>query len=185
MSQRNSSRVGDQDKAGDLPEKLIALLNNVDEIDGQFFNFCARLDEIDFALCGNDPFPWDDIQSCSTLNYMIVQGYENDQLESMIWTIDDCIRRVDIQTNRVNQIVAWIENKLTKILAHIPPDALQFMDKEEKYHRLARRFKVAQFLMKEREDYRVQQIQWKRVSQNLDRKQKLMWFRLANYNKEK
>jgi len=172
--------MANQDKAGDLPEKLVKGLNNVDEIDEQFFKFCAKLDEIDHAFCGVEPFPWDDIQSCNTLDYMIVQGYEKDQLESMIWVVDDCIRRVDIQSNRIDQIVTWIENKLTKILAHIPPDALQFMDKEEKYHRLARRFKVAQYLMKEREDYRIQQIQWKKVSQNLDRKQRMMWFRLAN-----
>jgi len=159
----------------------ILQLKGIEGIKVSFENLINVIDEEESKLY-NNPFPFDDLNYIGSLSFQECICYDNNTIAEMIWTIDEVVRRIEIQERRVQKILNWLEGKLAKAIALIPPDLLAYMDRDIKYQTLAVRYPVVKWLVNERDDYSRQVIHWKHLAKNLEKKSRSLYWWLEKNN---
>jgi len=169
------------EKANNFPQNKG--LNDLDNIKNQFIDLLMIIDKEENQLTGDIEFPYDDLNHLSTIEYAEMCCYESGKLEEMIWKLDEVVRRIEIQENRIHKVLGWINGKLSKAVAMMPPGLLDFKETDVKHHMLAQHYPVVQYLLTEKEDYNRQAIHWRHLAKNTEKKTKLMWYRLSHITK--
>ena len=172
--------MASQVETNNLPS--ITGLDRIDIIEGQFFRFLGLLDKQEQRLFENVPFPYEYINEIALADYSTICHFDN--LDEHLVRIANAIWRVDTHINRIDQILRWIDCKIASIIANLPRNALEFMERDEKLARLAKSYPVVQYLVNERHEkdrygievgYVSQQLHWRNINKNLERIEKIMW----------
>jgi hypothetical protein len=158
-------------------------LQDIDNIQGQLIDLFGYIDKEESKLTGEMEFPHDNLTKLGVLSFEELICYGNETLEQFVWELNEVIRRIDIQTNRIDKILGWVIGKLSKAVAMMPPGVLDYRTQEEKYHLLALEYPVVKFLLEEKEEYQRQQLHWRHMSKNLQQKCWSLKFRLEKLNK--
>jgi hypothetical protein len=158
-------------------------LTDVDALKNQVIDLLAIIDAEEDRLLGGQEFPHDALQEIGTLSYEELICYDNNTLEQYIWELNEIVRRIDIQSNRIDKILNWLNGKLSKAIAMMPPGLLDYKTQEEKYQLLALEYPVVRYLLDERDDYQRQTLHWRNLNKDMDKKCWSLKYRLEQLNK--
>jgi hypothetical protein len=160
-------------------------LEDLDGINDQFQNLLSYLDRDEEQLGVNTEFPSEDCNALGSLIWEELLLFDHDTIQEFIWKTGEIIRRIDIQSNRIERILSWIDSKIAKSLAMMPDNLFNFVEKDVKIQKMALNYSVVKFLLDEKNDYEQQKLQWRNLSKNLEKKERSFWFRLTKIDKEK
>jgi len=162
----------------------IRRLSDIDHVKSSFVDLMNIIDKEENQLHNDTPFPFGDLNYIGSLSFAECVCYDNDTIAEMIWTIDEVVRRIEIQEGRNQKILNWLEGKLAKAIALIPPENLAYMDRDIKYQTLAVHYPVVRYLLDERDDYVRQQVHWKNLAKNMEKKSRSLWYVLEKQSKQ-
>jgi len=164
------------------PFPRIAHADRIDTIEDQFFDFIRILDKQEEKWFNDQPFPDEWIEDAGWLDYHAMMDLDN--IDERLARTAHAIWRVDTQLNRIDQIIRWIDSKIAKITAYVPKHMLEYMNQDEKYHRLGNAYPVVAWLVDQRQGvakdgtrigYVYEQLKYRNVAKNLERIERLLY----------
>ena len=165
--------MGTENKGSTFPKSQV--LNDLDNIKGQFLELLSLIDREEETLIAGAEFPFDDLNRMGSLSYEEINCYGHEVIEEMLWQTAEVIRRIDVQSGRVRKILNWLNWKLNKALAMMPQELLEFKERETKYCMLSQHYSVVRYLLEEYQDYQRQEVHWQHLSKNMEKKERILW----------
>ena len=173
QSQNNKNRFPD------LPQ-----LQTDEGIRNSFHALLGIIDEEEDKLHNNAPFPYDDLNQIGIMEWEELILHDNTSIEEMIWKTDEVVRRIEIQEGRVQKILNWIDGKLAKALSFMPPDLMNYVERDVKYRTMGNHYPLVRFLLDEKDDYSRLAIHWRHLAKNMEKKSRSLWYRLEQVTRE-
>jgi hypothetical protein len=164
----------------------IKQLHDQDHIRNQFMSFLEIIDQEELKLYGKRNrqeyeeviFPTEDLNYFGTITWDEICQYKQADLEDLALNLTHVISRVTIQENRIAKVLYWIEGKLSQAISMIPQDLLAYNDTRTKYQLMANHYQAVRYILKEKEDYDRLKLNWKNVTKNLEKIERMLWHRL-------
>lgn len=153
--------------------KEIKGLNDIDNISSQFNELIQKLDRDEKIFHLNKDFPVEYINELGVLHYLEIKQKTKEELEELIWKCDYVTKRIVIQTNRVNRILYWINNKLEKAVSLIDPVLLSpYFGNRLKHELLAKHYPVVKILLEEKDEYENQKMNFNNLEEMFKKQSK-------------
>lgn len=163
------------DKANKSTWPRLTQLQDEDAIRDQFSDLLGTIDDEEHKLTNNTTFPFDIINQIGNLSYEELACYSELQLEEWLWDLSRALFRIQVHENRINKILGWINSKLNKAISLMPPDLMNYVERDVKYHMMANRYLVVRYLLSERDKYQQEQVHWTKIHNEISRRDRMMW----------
>ena len=96
-----------------------------------------------------------------------------------MWNLSEALLRIQIEENRINRILSWLNYKLNKALALLPIDFFNYVERDVKFQLMAKEYAGVRFLLEYKQDYEQQGLYWSQIHENVSKREKIIWYILG------